>query len=373
MATRLTRLTLDGFKSIRRLDELKPGSLTVLIGANGAGKSNLISFFRALCYMMSSPSGLQAHLMQTGRAHSWLHDGPAVTSAINAGLQIETDRGSNEYEFGLEYAAGDRLYFSRELFRFVPKAVKANPKTSLGTGHEESRLRERAERGDPTPAAICSMLRRFIIHQFHNTSFTSRMRQAWEISEGRWLKEDAGNLGAFLYRLKSQESLAPYYARIVQTIRQSLPFFADFELEPANGQVILAWREVNSDQIFEAHQAADGMLRFMALVALLLQPADDLPELLILDEPELGLHPHAITTIAGLIQSVSLEKQVILATQSVTLLNEFKPEDVVVVERRGRESTFRRLDSKQLAAWLEQYTMGELWEKNVFGGRPTWQ
>ena len=199
------------------------------------------------------------------------------------------------------------------------------------------------------------------------------MRQGWEIGEGRWLKEDAGNLGAFLYRLKSEEVLAPYYARIVQTIRQSLPFFADFELEPVNRQVTLAWREVDSDQVFEAHQAADGMLRFMALVALLQQPSEDLPELLILDEPELGLHPHAITTIAGLIQSTSFNKQVILATQSVTLLNEFGPGDVVVVERQGRESTFRRLEPKSLQEWLAQYSMGELWEKNILGGRPTWR
>ena len=374
MSARLTSLSLSGFKSIRRLDAFEPGNLTVLIGANGAGKSNLVSFFRALGHMMSSPTGLQAHLTQTGKAHSWLHDGPGVTSAIDAALQVKTEKGCNYYKFGLEFAAGDRLYFSHEDFLFLPEGTQSMPKpASLGAGHEESRLRERAERGEPTPSAIRCMLGRFIIHQFHNTSFTSRMRQAWEISEGRWLKEDAGNLGAFLYRLKNQESLAPYYARIVQTIRQSLPFFADFELEPANGQVTLAWREVNSDQVFEAYQAADGMLRFMALVALLQQPADVLPDLLILDEPELGLHPHAITTVAGLIQSVSLEKQVILATQSVTLLNEFKPEDIVVVERQGRESTFRRLDAKLLEEWLTQYSMGELWEKNILGGRPTWQ
>ena len=370
MSARLTKMTLAGFKSIKRLDGFQPGNLTVLIGANGAGKSNLISFFRVLSHMMSSPTGLQAHLMQTGRAHSWLHDGPGTTSAIDAALEIETNQGRNDYEFCLEFAAGDTLFFNQERFRFLPHGTRPDAKTSLGAGHEESKMFERAERGEPTPLAIRDMLRKFINHQFHNTSFTSRMRQAWDISDGRWLKEDGANLGAFLYRLKNEQSLAPYYARIVQTIRQSLPFFTDFELEPAAGQIILAWREVGTDQHFAAHQASDGMLRFMALVALLLQPSENLPELLILDEPELGLHPHAITTVAGLIQSVSLEKQVILATQSVTLLNEFAPEDVVVVERQGRESKFRRLDAKQLAAWLEQYSIGELWEKNVLGGRP---
>jgi predicted ATPase len=370
MPTRLTKLHLSGFKSIRWLDGFEPGQLTVLIGANGAGKSNLISFFRVLSHMMSGPAGLQAHLTQTGRAHSWLHDGPGATSAIDASLQIDTNQGSNSYEFGLEFAAGDRLYFNHERFRFVPNGAKPHPLVNLGVGHEESKLRERAERGESTPSAILNMLRKFVIHQFHNTSFTSRMRQAWDITDGRWLKEDGANLGAFLYRLKNDPSLVSYYARIVQAIRQSLPFFADFELEPSAGQIALGWRETGSDQVFAAHQASDGMLRFMALVALLLQPGSDLPELLILDEPELGLHPHAITTIAGLIKSVSIEKQVILATQSVTLVNEFDPEDIVVVERQGRESKFRRLDAKQLEVWLKQYSVGELWEKNVLGGRP---
>lgn len=370
MPARLIKLTLSGFKSIKRLDGFEPGNLTVLIGPNGAGKSNLISFFRALSHMMSSPTGLQAHLTQTGKAHSWLHDGPGVTSAIDAALEIETDRGRNDYQFRLEFAAGDTLYFNYERFRFLPKGKRPDAPTNLGSGHGESRLFERAERGERTPSAIRDMLRKFINHQFHNTSFTSRMRQAWDISDGRWLKEDGANLAAVLYRLKSQEPLAPYYARIVQTIRQSLPFFADFELEPVAGQISLAWREGGTDSHFAAHQASDGMLRFMALVTLLLQPANDLPDLLILDEPELGLHPHAITTVAGLVQSVSFEKQVILATQSATLLNQFAPEDVVVVERQGRESKFRRLDASELAAWLEQYSMGELWEKNVFGGRP---
>jgi predicted ATPase len=373
VSTRLSRLTISGFRSIRRLDRFQLDNLSVLIGANGAGKSNLISFFRALSHMMSSPAGLQSHLTATGRAHSWLHDGPGVTSSIDASLEIETEKGRNDYEFSLEYAANDRLFFNYERFRFLPSGQRPDAKVNLGSGHEESRLRERAERGEQTPSAIRNMLRKFIVHQFHNTSFSSRMRQAWPLSEGRWLKEDGGNLGSFLYRLRSDEMLAAYYARIVQTVRQCLPYFADFDLEPENGLVTLAWREIGSDQLFEAHQASDGMLRFMALVALLQQPAESLPALLILDEPELGLHPHAITTVAGLIKSASLERQVIVATQSVTLLNEFEPSEIVVVERQGRESRFRRLDAGQLEKWLEQYTVGELWEKNILGGRPTWQ
>lgn len=175
-----------------------------------------------------------------------------MTSSIDASLEIETDRGRNDYEFGLEFAADDRLFFNYERFRFLPGGKRPGAKVNLGSGHEESRLRMRAERGEPTPSAICNVLRRLIVHQFHNTSFSSRMRQAWPVRESRWLKEDGGNLGAFLFRLKNDERLAPYYARIVETIRQSLPFFSDFDLEPEDGQVTLAWRESNSDQTFES-------------------------------------------------------------------------------------------------------------------------
>jgi predicted ATPase len=182
------------------------------------------------------------------------------------------------------------------------------------------------------------------------------------------LKEDAANLAPVLARLR--EVKPRHYQLIVETIRQALPFFADFVLEPEYGKLYLRWREVGTDTIFGAHQASDGMLRTLALITLLLQPIESLPSLIILDEPELGLHPYAIQIIAGLLKSVARERQVIIATQSATLLEEFDPEDVVVVERNGRRSDFHRLESEPLAQWLKSYSLGELWNKNVLGGRP---
>ncbi len=365
---RLTKLSIQGFKSIKALHGFAPGPLTVLIGANGAGKSNFISFFRMLSHVMSG--NLQGHLTQTGKAHSWLHDGPAVTPEIRSSFEIQAEKGINEYEFGLDYAATDRLYFQFERVRYLPTGVAAGARVALGQGHEESLLKARAEKQEPTPKAIYAMLQKFVVYQFHNTSFTSRMRQSWSVDDGRWLKEDAGNLAAVLHRLKGNVSSVAYYQRIVDTLRQSLPFFDDFQWEPENGNVLLSWRERGTDCIFGAHQASDGMLRFMALTTLLLQPADALPDLLILDEPELGLHPHAIATIAGLIKAASQNVQVIVATQSAQLLDAFEPQDVVVVERHQRESTFHRLDQAALQAWLGRYSLGELWDKNVLGGRP---
>jgi predicted ATPase len=109
----------------------------------------------------------------------------------------------------------------------------------------------------------------------------------------------------------------------------------------------------------------------MALIALLQQPERDLPDVLILDEPELGLHPYAIEVLASLIHSASRHVQVVVATQSVSLIDRFEAEDIVVTNRSDRETSLKRLSSGELAEWLETYTLSELWEKNVLGGRPS--
>jgi predicted ATPase len=212
------------------------------------------------------------------------------------------------------------------------------------------------------------LLRECVVYQFHNTSETARIRQRWDVEDNRFLKEDGANLAPFLLRLRDAEPSS--YRRILETARQIFPFFAEFVLQPMGNSVFLQWRERNSDLVFGAHQASDGTLRTLALLCLLLQPQKDLPDVLILDEPELGLHPFAINVVAGLLKGVSLQKQVILATQSTKLVDYFDPEDIVVVERSSRESLFRRLEPDKLSEWLEEYSLAELWEKNVLGGRP---
>jgi len=370
MAQRLKSITLRGFKTIKELADFEPGPVTVLIGPNGSGKSNFVSFFRLLSWALTPPGQLQEHVAKWGGASAILHDGPQRTRDIEAHLVLTTDVGENDYSFRLAYAAGDTFIYTEERFRYSKSGwpTKAEWKI-LGAGHREPELIKAAEGGDKTASTILTLLRKLIVHQFHDTSERSRIRQKWNKEDGRCLKEDAGNLAPFLYRLREQ--YPKYYARILETIRLILPFFAEFELKPEFGKVLLAWRERGTDRIFTASQAADGMLRIMALVALLQQPESDLPDVVILDEPELGLHPYAIEVLAGLIRSASQHAQVILATQSVSLVDRFAPEDIVVVNRTGRESTFHRQTEAELHAWLEEYTLSELWEKNVIGGRPS--
>jgi predicted ATPase len=365
----LRRVTLNGFKSIKALDlELRP--LNVLIGANGAGKSNLVSFFKMLNEMMAGR--LQQFIGTTGRAQSLLYFGPKVTPQIEALLEFEVENALDKYAMRLFHAAGDTLIFADEELSFVRKISRKPKSVNLGSGHEETRIREEAEKGDPTARVFRHLLNNCRVYHFHDTSSTARVRQYCYIGDNRPLLPDAGNLAASLLRLR-EENGGAVYKRIVTTIRLMAPFFDDFVLEPTGPNkkdVILDWKDKGSDQVFGPHQLSDGTLRAMCLVTLLMQPEDELPQLVIVDEPELGLHPYALNLVAGLFKKASHYTQVLVSTQSSSFLDNFDPEDVIVVNREGNESRFIRQDPEKLEAWLDEYSLGEVWEKNVMGGGP---
>ena len=365
----LEKIQIKGYKSIQDMN-LKLTPLNVLIGANGVGKSNFISFFKLLRWMLQNPGQLQVFIGKSGGANALLFDGAAITPQIQAELSFETEVGKNDYFFRLFYAAADTFIFAEENLRFSRSSYNSlAPWQSLDGGHKEAKLMNLANLGDSTAKITFKLLQNCAVYQFHNTSETARIRQKWNIEDSRYLREDGANLAPLLLRLREDEPI--YYQRIVETLRQIAPFFLDFVLESVNYSVILQWKECNTDLIFSSHQASDGTLRTMALVTLLLQPENDLPGVLILDEPELGLHPYAINIIGGLINSISHHSQVILATQSTILIDCFEPEDIIVVEKKDRQSNFKRLDSENLQDWLEEYSLSELWNKNIIGGRPS--
>jgi predicted ATPase len=363
--TKLRRVTLKGFKSIKELD-LELRDLNILIGANGAGKSNLISFFKMLNEMMAGR--LQQYIGASGRAHSLLHFGPKVTPQIEAKLEFEDERRKNTYFLRLFHAAGDTLVFAEETFSFQQQGFSSPREIELGSGHQETRIGKES----PAEKTIRWMLDKCRVYHFHDTSSTARVRQYCYIDDNKWLKPDAGNLAAFLLRLR-QETEDSAYQRIVMTVRLIAPFFDDFDLEPSGPNkkdVILNWREKGSDQIFGPHQFSDGTLRAICLITLLMQPEDELPDLIIVDEPEIGLHPYALNVVAGLFGKASHHTQVLISTQSSSFLDNFEAEDVIVVNREGKESRFERPNPTELEAWLEEYSLGEVWEKNVIGGGP---
>ena len=366
--SRLERITLKGFKSIRSLVDLEPRSRTVMIGPNGAGKSNFISFFQLMNRALSGPSQLALYVGRQGGSRRILHDGLTHTREIEAEISIRTAKAELEYAFRLFHGTEDTLIFAEEKYRTSRPDLGMIPEwVSLGAGHNAPRLLD-AMVADKTAAIIHEFLRRTVVYEFHNTSSKGRIRGGWPIDDSRWLKEDAANIAPILYRLKTQDP--KYYQRIIDVIQLVVPAFSDFVFEPYHGVLNLQWRERGTDEVFSASQASDGFLGIAALFTLLLLPAQELPDILILDNPEHRLHPEALNVVAGLITAASLKVQVIIATQSDSLVDYFDPEDIVVVDRPGRESTFRRLDPSSLKLWLDSYTLSQLWEKNVIGGKP---
>ena len=209
-----------------------------------------------------------------------------------------------------------------------------------------------------------------MVYHFHDTSETAAVRRQKSINDNQYLRPDAENLAAFLYRI--QQTNPSNYERIRDVVRLAAPFFDDFKLRPVPTTpelIQLEWSQTDSDYPFRASQLSDGTLRFICLATALLQPSP--PATMLFDEPELGLHPYALTLLGNLFQQAKQSwRQVIVSTQSAPLLNEFAAEDVVVVERSEGESTFRHLNPGDLSEWLQEYALGELWQKNVLGGRP---
>lgn len=373
---KLKELNLKGFKSIDSEGQsITFGDIVVFLGANGAGKSNLISFFRLLNHLPTG--GLQTFIARQGYADSLLYYGSSTTSRIQARLRFEQNGAGNDtYGFTLSHASGDTLIFTEEYVAWEKTGSKDPMKIDLGAGHKEARLLECVEgKRGKTGRFILGVLGSCRVFQFHDTSGTAKIRNQGYINDNDYLWDNAGNLAAFLFAMANNEEWRKHYERIVRHIQMVLPQFGDFVLRPSplnKDYIRLDWREKGSEHLFGPHQLSDGSLRFVAMATLLLQPAATLPAVIVLDEPELGLHPAAISSLTGIIRTASANSQIVLATQSPRLVDEFDADEIVIVERdeANERSLIERLDEEKLSEWLAQYSLSELWEKNVLGGRP---
>jgi predicted ATPase len=364
MTQKLDRIRVNGYKSIREMDlELK--ALNVLIGANGAGKTNFISLFALLRQIVEK--NLQLHVARLGGANTFLYFGQQVTSEIVIYLAF----GPNAYSCSLIPVVENTLIFGEEQCWLQDQKQQTSYIRSLGKGHRETLLYEASHNGVETDIVsnVLAAMRSWRVYHFHDTSATSKIKQMGDINDNAILHPDASNLAAFLYLLRQNHPL--HYKKVVSTIQLVAPFFNDFVLRPNpfnENKIQLEWQEKGADSYFNAHYLSDGTLRFICLATLLLQP--NLPSTILIDEPELGLHPYAITLLAGLLKSASTQTQVIVSTQSVPLVNQFEPGDIIVVDREDNQSIFKRLAEAELTGWLDEYGLGDLWEKNLLGGRP---
>jgi len=360
----LKRIKIKGYKSIKeQLIDLK--RINLLIGANGAGKSNFVSFFKMLNYMNSNR--LQLYIGQSGGADTLLFYGSKVTQAIESRFFFETDDGTNFcYIMNLNHASQDTLIFAKE--EILKKTETAENLILSGSGHKESLI---TADDNEHYKIIQNIIKQWQYFQFHDTSETAKFRGYGYINDNQYLRSGGENLGAFLYMLK--KTRRAYYQRIISVIRRLVPLFDDFILEKSKlneNQIILNWKEKDSDIVFGPHQLSDGSLRMTALVTLLFQAENELPSVILIDEPELGLHPYAIEVLVSLIRHASAYCQIIVATQSADLMDHFEPDEIIITERHEKETFFKRLDSENLKEWRAEYSMSELWKKNVLGGTP---
>ena len=376
MATinQIDAVRIQGFRSLADVRIEKLPRLAVLIGANGSGKSNFIRFFEMMSWMLRSRK-LGEFVQRQGGANDQLCDGSRVSPLMTASVTMRTERGTNDYKFRLAHAHPDRLMFTDEAFRFNREDVDAEPEWQhLESGHTEANIvlaaqsYEQVDVNQTTARVIVNLLRSCSVYQFHDTSNDSDFKREWDASDNSYLRSHGGNLAAILLRLEREDIRR--FETICRHIGRVLPVFDRFELEESYGKVLLRWKARSIDKTFGAHLTSDGSLRFFALATLLNLPPEMLPDVILLDEPELGLHPSAITLVGDMIKALSTERQVIVATQSPLLVDAFSLDEIVVLELRGNHTEARQLDSEGYEHWLEDFTTGELWQKNILGGRP---
>ncbi len=363
----LESITVKGFKSIASIEKLMLGAINVVIGPNGSGKSNFIGVFSFLHAIREGQ--LQEYVIKAGGADKVLHFGSRTTRSLEVHISFAGEM--NQYQITLGATDTDQLYPSSEKVYFWDTSYRSPYWEALEVSGVEAGISD-PEQHSKVARHVRGHLDRWRLYHFHDTSSSSPMKKTADVNDNQYLRPDGSNLPAFLYYLQRKHESS--YSLIRRTVQQVTPFFDDFVLQPQRlneNKIRLEWRHKGSEAYFDASSLSDGTLRFIALATLFLQPDSHRPSVILVDEPELGLHPYAITMLASLVKQASVKTQVILSTQSPFLLDHFEPEDVLVANRVDDSTQFTRLESGKLATWLDDYSLGQLWEKNEIGGRPT--
>jgi len=356
---KLDKIILKGYKSIKEI-EIEFNPINILIGANGAGKSNFIGFFDFMRKLIEKE--LELTVARMGGANKVLYFGVKQTKELFFDLHFTPNR----YVATLIPTQDNKLIFKDEK-TFIDGSKKNYITPNIGGS--ESNLPLYNPKNWGVNAYVVKYINDWKVYHFHDTSLTSPMKQPSRIDDYYSLAVDGGNIASFLYFIRQNHSQT--YQKIVKTIQRVAPFFADFILEPdiANKNIIkLRWKHKGSDNYFDANDLSDGTIRFICLTTLLLQPNP--PTMILIDEPELGLHPFALNILASMFKIASKKTQIIASTQSTTFADFFNPEDILIVDYKNNATEIKRVDNEKLKEWLEEYSIGELWQKNLLGGNP---
>ena len=363
--------SLSGFKTIYDLKNMEFEKVNLFIGANGSGKSNIVSFFEMISYMMTDAFGI--YVAENGFASSMLYHGQKVTKDIESDIKFSSPTGESSYQFRISHSIEDKFLFMGETISYKRKnSKKPFTKNLADGGYKETKLRE-LYHIDKTAKYIKNLLASIRVFHFHDTSKTAYIHQARPLESNSSLMSDAGNLAPFLYKMREEKY--QYYNRIINYIRQVAPFFDNFILEPLKDSIQLKFKEKNSDLELGSFRLSDGTIRFIALSVLLLQSKETLPKIIIIDEPELGLHPMAIDILSEMINIASRNSQIFLTTQSERLIDHFEPKNIIVIDRKQDSnnryySDFKKLNNKELKEWTKEYRLSDIWNSNIIGGRP---
>jgi predicted ATPase len=357
----MEKINIKGYKSIKEIDLiLRP--INIFIGANGSGKSNFLSFFEFLKNVYKR--NLQEYVALRGGVEKFLHKGEKTTEDISTKLSFKN---TNGYSFTLRKGE-DRFIFLEEGLWYSNPYHK-NPIDIASLGPESALKSATIKRSDYIRNYLSSLEK----YHFHDTGENSPFNRESNIENDKFFLYDKGqNLAAYLFSIYNEYRIV--YNLIVKTIQSIAPYFLDFVFRPdKNGNIRLRWQSRYSSSIYGANDLSDGTIRFIALATLFMQPS--LPQTIMIDEPELGLHPSAIAKLAGMIKSVAKKNcQVIIATQSTDLISHFEPEDIITVDQINGESVFKRLNSETLEHWLEDYTIDDLWKRNIINsGQPNYE
>jgi len=362
---RIRSVTIEGFRSLKNIRNLELPPLTVLIGANGAGKSTLIRFFEMLSWMLKAKN-LQEFVLRHGGGDDQFFMGARKTPRIHAELCLDTEKGQNDYRFDLAHiSAGDSVMVMNEAYRYSAHDIPTKAKwiEIEGVGKESSLL----DQTHKTAKTIVNLLRQCSTYHFHDTSSNAAIHNRWDVTDSFRLRSDGGNLAAVLLDLRKTDDKR--YELIVKQINRVLPTFKDFVLEEEAGKALLRWVGRQNDKVFGSHLTSDGSLRLFCLLTLLNLPPDRLPDVMFFDEPELGLHRHAITLFAEMFKRLSKKRQIFIATQSPYLVDCYELENIIVANANNGETLLRNLPREQYQEWLDdEYQLSDIWLKQAVGG-----
>lgn len=372
--TKIDSITIKGFRSLADIEVSDLPDVTVMIGPNGSGKSNIIRFFEMLRSMLKSRR-LAEFVARHGGADDQLYGGSKRTPTMEAAVVLQTGAGHCDFSFSLAHAHPNRLIFTNESITWSKGNMPLGEWHNLSEGRTEASIVEELQgsrRDQFFSGSTLTMARLLQDHQmyhFHDTSKGSNIKTPCDLDDNQYLRSDGGNLAAVLHRLEYED--VRRFDIICRYIGRILPPFDRFEIEESYGKASLRWKAKSTDKTFGAHLTSDGSLRTFALVALLNLPPVMLPSVILLDEPELGLHPAAISLVAQMIKQLSHDRQIIVATQSPSLVDEFELDEIIVLDLEDGRTRLRKLAADDYQVWLEQdYTPSQLWQKNVLGGRP---